>query len=171
MWRREGERRPDLYAGCVRCNSAAYLVLIGIGEIDLIRELYETVLVPEAVVEELSAHRTPMEVRLWVPAMPEWVSVSPSRPASRLPFASLGLGERQAIALAQETAKSLLLTDDFQARVAAESVGIQVVPTIRVLSTAGALSLVDFDDAVRRLRQTNFRVSQKVIDRIASSRL
>jgi predicted nucleic acid-binding protein len=73
--------------------------------------------------------------------------------------------------LAQETAKSLLLTDDFQARVAAESVGIQVVPTIRVLSTAGALSLVDFDDAVRRLRQTNFRVSQKVIDRIASSRL
>ena len=116
-------------------------------------------------------HRTPIEVRLWVSAMPEWVSVSPSRPASRLPFASLGLGERQAIALAQETAKSLLLTDDFQARVAAESVGIQVVPTIRVLSTAGALSLVDFDDAVRRLRQTNFRVSQKVIDRIASSRL
>jgi predicted nucleic acid-binding protein len=139
-----------------------YLILIG--EIDLLRELYGTIAVPEAVIEELSAPQTPTDVREWVSALPVWVAIRSVPASTPVPFASLGLGEREAIAIARVLSGSILLTDDFQARVAAESVGVKVVPTIRVLSTAGALGLVNFEDALARLQQTNFRVSRKVID-------
>lgn len=139
-----------------------YLVLIG--EIDLLRQLYGSVAIPAAVIEELSAPQTPIEVRKWIAALPSWASLARVPLSVPLPFEALGLGEREAIAIARESSGSILLTDDFQARAAAESLGIQVVPTIRLLSTASALFLVDFEDALVRLRQTNFRVSQKVVD-------
>jgi predicted nucleic acid-binding protein len=77
----------------------------------------------------------------------------------------LGLGECEAIGLAAKS-KGILLTDDLKARTAAESLGIQIVPTIRVLSTASVLGLVNFDEALRKLQETNFRVSAKVIEAI-----
>jgi predicted nucleic acid-binding protein len=141
-----------------------YLILIG--EVEILRELYGTIAVPSAVLSELSAFRTPPEVRAWVASLPSWIQPLPGAEPSSLPFPTLGLGERQAIASARESAGNVLLTDDLQAREAAESLGIQVVPTIRILSTAAALSIVDFEAAIIRLRLTNFRVSQKVIDRI-----
>lgn len=145
-----------------------YLVLID--EIDVLHNLYGRVIVPEAVVEELSVAKAPEQVRHWVTSLPEWVTIGRARPLASLPFEFLGPGERQAIALVQDSGGGILLTDDLQARNAAESVGIQVVPTIRILSTAGDLSLVDFSRVLRRLRQTNFRVSQEVIDQIVASR-
>ncbi len=141
-----------------------YLVLIG--EIDLLERLYGEIAVPSTVVDELSATRTPTPVRNWAASLPPWISIPPRRERIPLPFPALGLGEREAIALARQTRNSILLTDDLRARVAAESVGVQVVPTIRILSTASAMSLVNFEDAVDRLRQTNFRISHKVIEQI-----
>jgi len=140
-----------------------YLVLIG--EIDLLRELYGTVVVPAAVVEELSALQAPVEVRRWVADAPAWVTFAVPQPNVVLSHA-LGAGESAAIALARLSGNGILLTDDQQARVVAESLGIQVVPTIRILSTASALALVDLEDALKRLQATNFRVSRKVIEAV-----
>ena len=145
-----------------------YLVLIG--EVDLLQNLYGRVIIPQAVVEELSVAKAPVQVRDWIASLPGWVTIGRARPLASLPFEFLGPGERQAIALAQDSGGGILLTDDLQARNAAESVNIQVVPTIRILSTASDLSLVDFNDVLRRLLQTNFRVSQEVIDQIVASR-
>ena len=145
-----------------------YLVLIG--EIDLLQRLYGRVIIPQAVVDELSVPKAPVQVRDWIASLPEWVTTGRARPLASLPFEFLGPGERQAIALAQDCDGGILLTDDLRARSAAESVNIQVVPTIRILATASDLSLVDFNDALRRLQQTNFRVSQEVIDQIVASR-
>ena len=131
----------------------------------MLRALYGTVVIPEAVIEELSAPHTPVEVRNWIAALPSWTSIA-RVPSDALSFETLGRGEREAIVLAEESNNSILLTDDLQARIAAEGLGIQVVPTIRVLSTASVLSLVDFDDALNRLMQTNFRVSRKILDLI-----
>jgi len=140
--------------------------LVQISEINLLRDLYGRIVVPAAVVNELSAAKAPIEVRNWITAMPEWATVEHVQPSATPHFDSLGLGEREAIALAHRANDSLLLTDDLQARAAAESLGIQVVPTIRILSTAAAISLVDFEDAIQRLQQTNFRVTRKIIDKI-----
>jgi predicted nucleic acid-binding protein len=141
-----------------------YLVLID--EIDLLYDLYGKIVIPTAVIEELSAPQTPLEVQSWIATLPLWTSVARPSSSAVLPFVSLGLGEREAIELARGAGNSILLTDDLKARIAAESLGIQVVPTIRVLSTASDLSLVDFHDALDRLKQTNFRISRTVVEGI-----
>ena len=144
-----------------------YLILID--EIDLLRELYGTILIPNAVVGELSRPQTPSRVREWMSSLPRWVKVVLPR-SFDLPFAELGLGEREAISIAQMSPVSILLTDDRGARESAATLGIQTVPTVRVLSTASDLGLVDFEDAMRRLRLTNFRISNKVIESLISRR-
>ena len=145
-----------------------YLILIG--EDGLLRELYGKVIVPAGVARELSAAKTPEIVRAWFVDLPAWIDVhsvhSPDTPG----LAGLGLGEREAIGLAAKS-KGILLTDDLKARTAAETLGIQVVPTIRVLSTASALGMVSFDEALRKLQGTNFRVSAKVIEAIRGQRM
>ena len=141
-----------------------YLFLIG--EIDLLEKLYGSIDVPESMIAELSAQAAPPSLRSWITSLPSWVhAVKDMLPAALL-FPSLGIGERQAIARAARKPGSILLTDDLKARSAAESLGIQVVPTIRILSTASAWALVDFEDALVRLRDTNFRVSEKVVNYI-----
>ena len=154
----------------VVCDATPLHYLVLIGEIDLLRKLYGRVVVPQAVIEELSVAKTPAQIRSWITELPEWATVGQVHPLVPLPFEFLGLGERQAIALVRDAVKGVLITDDSKARDIAESVQIQVVPTIRLLSTASDLLLVDFDDAVNRLRQTNFRVSRDVIDQIVALR-
>lgn len=141
-----------------------YLILIG--EIELLRQLYGKITIPIGVIAELSVLETPATVRSWVSDPPAWVDVVSPSIGQPLPFPKLGRGEREGIALAMAVSGTILLTDDSGARTAAESYGIRVVPTIRLLSTAQELGLVDLRDALDRLRATNFRVAQSVIDRI-----
>jgi predicted nucleic acid-binding protein len=82
-------------------------------------------------------------VRQWFAEPPEWIEAHTAPIPERLGLSSLGLGEREAIALAANR-QAILLTDDMKARNAAESFGIRVVPTIRVLSTADALGMLGF---------------------------
>jgi predicted nucleic acid-binding protein len=145
-----------------------YLILIG--EIGVLEKLFQAVLLPEAVVRELSMPQAPAAVRKWIESPPSWIRIARGSDAASLPFPRLGPGEREAIALAQHSRNSILLTDDFQARAAAESLKIAVLPTIRVLSIASSLGFVDFEDALTRLQQTNFRVSAKVMDAIRKQR-
>jgi len=75
-----------------------YLVLCE--AIEVLPKLYDRLVTPSAVVRELTHAHAPPAVSQWVRAMPQWASVqSPSQidPSSRL-----GLGEREAIALALE---------------------------------------------------------------------
>ena len=55
-----------------------YLVLIH--QINLLPDLYGRVLIPESVLEELSAIETPQLVRNWATNPPEWIQVSPATP-------------------------------------------------------------------------------------------
>jgi len=124
-----------------------YLILIG--EIHLLRQLYGTVTIPQGAVAELSVPETPSPVSDWIANPPTWVAIVPPSPGASLPFPKLGRGEREGIALALRDPGSILLTDDSAARNAAESCGVRVVPTIRLLSTAHELDLIDLHDALR----------------------
>jgi predicted nucleic acid-binding protein len=162
------QSEPDPLVVISDATPLHYLILIG--EDGLLRELYGKVIVPAGVVRELSVAKTPQVVREWFADPPAWIDVHSVGSLDTPDFSGLGLGEREAIGLAANgpaaKSKGILLTDDLKARTAAESLGIQVVPTIRVLSTASALGLVNFDEALRKLRETNFRVSAKVIEAI-----
>src|SRR5271157_10906 len=100
-----------------------YLVLIG--EVDLLPALYGSVLLPEAVADELRRPQTPAAVRDWLSLSPTWLEIVPPGARGRaettggisLPaLAYLGQGEREAIILALDRNADLLLIDDLGGR-------------------------------------------------------
>ena len=142
--------------------------LIWINEIDLLPTLYGMVIVPPSVREELNGGRAPEIVRAWIAMPPAWLSVrTPTlAPDAELIAAELDAGERDAILLAEELQATDLIVDDWQGRMEAERRHIHYVGTVSVLQLAATKRLVNFKDALDRLRKTNFRISQELLDRI-----
>lgn len=63
--------------------------------------LYERVLVPSAVLEELRHPRAVAAVRAWLTRLPSWLAVEQVAEAAGVRLARLDPGERQAIQLAK----------------------------------------------------------------------
>ncbi len=82
------------------------------------------------------------------------------------PRAVLGAGEREALALAAEISADALLVDDRDARQEAKELGIPVVGTLRVLADASERGFADLSTAFDRLRQTNFRAAEQLMQRL-----
>ena len=134
--------------------------LLWIEEIELLPQLYGAVVLPGAVHQELSHPNAPERVRQWAAALPGWVSVRTPRALLTLP---IDIGEQEAISLAVEMQADLILLDDRHGREAAEAQALIVTGTLGVLGEAAKQGLIDLEEALERLRQTNFRTSPKVI--------
>ncbi|HVU89259.1 MAG TPA: hypothetical protein VHD36_18175 [Pirellulales bacterium] len=136
-----------------------YLILTG--HIDVLPALFGEVLVPQSVADELQHARTPRDVRSWVAQPPPWFIV---RPAAQVedPI-RLGRGEAEAICLALEVHASILLIDDRRGRREAIARGIPVAGTLNVLVAGAARGLLELPTAIRKLRTTNFHISNDVI--------
>src|SRR5438132_13477188 len=94
-----------------------YLVLIE--AVHVLKPLYNRVLVPQTVAEELQAGRTPAAVRTWIAQPPAWCEVRPDPPSDpALQF--LDPGERAGIMLALWVDADRLLIDEWDGRAAAE---------------------------------------------------
>ncbi|MDB6110319.1 MAG: hypothetical protein JWR69_2069 [Pedosphaera sp.] len=72
-------------------------------------------------------------------------------------------GEKEAICLAREVKAVALLIDDRKGRAEALRCGLRVAGTIGLLEAAASRGLVDFPRAIQRLRQTNARLDEKLI--------
>ena len=132
-----------------------YLLLIG--HIDILPALFEKVILPAAVWDELGHPKAPLIVRNWVAAPPLWVDVRPSSPFQDASLEALDAGEAAAIALAIELHADLLLMDDEEGVIAARRKG--------VLSRAAQLRLLNLADAFERVKHTNFRFRQEIMDK------
>jgi predicted nucleic acid-binding protein len=138
-----------------------YLVLIE--EASLLNVLYGGIVIPPGVVSELTQPDTPQSVRIWMEQLPAWIVVrSPSLPLPIFP-SSLGLGECEAIALAEELHADALLVDDEAARIEASRRNIPIQGTLGILDLAAEHGFADLSDAIQRLQRTNFRASRKLI--------
>jgi len=99
-------------------DTTAITTLLKAGEDRLLREIFASVIVPQAVWDELLAFHS---------HLPDFVLRRPVlEPNQRLAGTELlGRGEAEAIKLAQEIDADLLLTDDRKARTAATDLGIK----------------------------------------------
>ena len=85
-----------------------YLALIEAA--DILARLYDRVVLPSAVLAELTHPNAPAAVKAWASRLPAWVEV---RRATHVDAGSvLGPGEAEAIALAQELKADSLLLDE-----------------------------------------------------------
>jgi len=137
-----------------------YLVLIG--EVGILQKMFGKVVLPMAVVRELSHPRTPAAVRDWMQALPEWIEV---RAAAHVqPIESLGDGELEAIALAEELHADVILLDDGDARDVAARRGLRVTGVLGMLESASAMGLINLEVTLATLRtRTTYRISQSLV--------
>jgi predicted nucleic acid-binding protein len=141
-----------------------YLILIG--EIELLPALFKRVLVPPSVCEELKRPRAPDAVRTWIAQPPVWLETrTPSRPPGA-DLARLGAGERDAILLAEEWGADQIIIDEIRGRREAKRRQIPYTGTLGVLAAGADQGLLDLQSAVDRLRQTSFRITQDILDRL-----
>jgi predicted nucleic acid-binding protein len=138
-----------------------YLILIEC--IDVLPELYGRVVIPEGVLAELQRDSTPQVVKKWIAAHPDWLEIRQARMQPDEALAMLGVGERQAIALAQELKAAAIIIDEERGRREAKRRGLSVIGILGVLRDAAERNLIELPLALDRLRETNFRVSEKII--------
>lgn len=152
----------------VVCDTSPVNYLVLIDEIDLLPQLFTTVVLPAAVLAELQHPRTPPLVASWARELPPWVRVlSPKDPVEDV---GLGRGEAEAIAIAKQVAANVVLIDERKATVVARHRGLLVTGTLGVLALAAESKLVDLEASIRRLLDTNFRASPALIDDILRHR-
>jgi predicted nucleic acid-binding protein len=140
-----------------------YLILIE--AIQVLLALYAQVIAPPIVLEELSHPRTPPAVRAWIAQPPVWLAVRQPQAVDDT-LVNLGAGETQAILLAQELRADVVLIDEEDGRRAAQQRALTVMGTLGVLARAAAQGLQDLPAALTRLRATNFRMTEHMIEQL-----
>ncbi len=141
-----------------------YLILTG--AIDVLPALYQRIVVPTAVHKELQADATPAEVRVWAASPPDWFEILPVTILLDDALTNLDEGEKQAIALYEETNADALIIDERQGRAEATKRGIFVIGTLGILNSAAANNLLNLPDAIAELQKTNFRASPTLINNL-----
>lgn len=102
-----------------------YLILIG--HIEVLSALFEKVILPAAVRDELISLKAPPEVQQWSSALPAWVEVrdAPIHLMEDVSLQGIDAGEKAAIVLAASLHAGLLLMDDRKGVNAAEKKGLR----------------------------------------------
>jgi predicted nucleic acid-binding protein len=139
-----------------------YLLLIDY--IDILPELYESVLIPQAVANELSDRNAPELIQNWITKPPTWLQIKSINPQSETTLQKLDLGEQESILLAEQYKINLLLIDERAARRVAQQRNLNVVGLLGVLGSAASKELIDFPSAIARLQRTTFYASPRLID-------
>jgi len=79
--------------------------LVEIGHIGILPRLFERVLIPSVVYDELCSPSAPAPVRDWVNALPAWLEVRPVVVGDDPAFRSLDDGEQSALTLGISSAR------------------------------------------------------------------
>ena len=125
-------------------NTSAVLNLARIGRLELLRLLYQQVLIPSAVSLELSDSRNDLPPAVDLASMP-WLIVASATDRNRVQELreELDAGEAEAIVLAIERRADILLVDERRARKTATAAGLAVTGLIGVVARAKRDGLID----------------------------
>ncbi|MGK7954959.1 MAG: DUF3368 domain-containing protein [Crocosphaera sp.] len=143
-----------------------YLILIDC--IELLPILYEKVIIPQAVYQELQAEATPKVVKQWIENYPDWLVIRNIMNASDSQLDQLDKGEREGIILAEEMKANLLILDDKLARTIATQRGLKIIGLLGILLDSARNNIIDLPTKVNQLQETSFFVSPKLLKSILS---
>ena len=139
-----------------------YLVLIE--HVDVLSHLFNQIVAPPIVLEELRHPRAPQSVREWAASPPSWLVLR--KPVSFDAGLSLDPGEQEAIALALELHADGLLIDERRGRIVARQLNLATYGTLAVLQMAASKHLIDLHSAVEKLNHTSFRIDASILKKL-----
>ena len=149
-------------------NSSPIIHLAKIGKLSLLREYFDTIMVPGSVFKEcVTEGKDRKEVEAIKKA--EWIRVAEvqDKKLVKLLQSSLDDGESEAIALSLESGADLILLDDSDAREKARIYGLTVTGTLGVLLRAKKdRKISSLKENIIKLRESGFWVSDFVEERL-----
>jgi len=160
-------------------DSSPLIALARISRLDLLRSLYERILIPAEVHQEVTVAGRDLpggrEVR-----MADWIQVvrrrSPGDRSLEQACEDLGGGERGSILLAKALPAELVLLDEWKARRVAQKAGLSVVGCLGVLEAAARKGLVPnlrsaYLDLLRQGIRFDLRLLQESLARLGLPKL
>lgn len=143
-------------------DSGPLISLLKIDKLELLRDAYNQVFIPDSVFEELTSNLKFESEARQIEDCPFIIrkSASDLRSASMLRKAmGLDVGESDAIVLAEELSADLILMDELKGRSVARNIGLRVTGTIGLLATAFEEGLLTSDEIVACIEQ--FKASNR----------
>jgi predicted nucleic acid-binding protein len=140
--------------GITVSNSSCLIALDAVGRLEILRQLYSTVVVPSAVESECGGQ------------LPPWFQIQPvqNRLAVQSLQLELGDGEAEAIALCSERSATRLILDDRKARRIASQLQLPVTGTLAILVRAKEQGFIPtVREVIKDLLAVNFRVSEPLV--------
>lgn len=148
----------------VICDSTVLIGLTKIGRIDLLKQIYKEIHIPEAVFTEVAIKGRGRSGAKEV-ANADWIhkeSVKDKRTVEMF-VAEMGQGEAEVLVLGKELNADWLIIDDERARTAAISAGFQIIGLAGILLLAKQLKLIpSVKSLLNELKNKNFRLSDKI---------
>jgi predicted nucleic acid-binding protein len=149
-------------------DSSTIINLAAIGQLELLRQFFGKVVLPEAVLSEVLAGG-PLGPGFEDVSQSDWLEVRAIKDRSALSgLAHLDLGEAEAIVLTQEMTAGLLLIDEIDGRTEALKRGLRIIGLLGILTRAKREGRIEaVGPLVLRLRnEMRFRVSERLFRQV-----
>jgi len=149
-------------------NSSSLIHLAKIGKLELLKEYFQIITIPEAVFRECVVEGKDREEVVLIKSA-DWLKVSQvnDKKLVRLLQYSIDDGESEAITLALETGADLILLDDSDAREKARLYGLKMTGTVGILLRAKMEGRIEsLRENLKRLKRTGFWIGHDLETRI-----
>lgn len=151
-------------------DASPLIALATINRLEILRSLYSTIIIPQAVYEEvaITGSGRPGSTEI---LNADWIEVKSASNVSKYQTLSLGDGETEAIALTLELKADLLILDEVKARREAKALGITFVGILGILIEAKSKQVIDkVKPILESLRDdAGFRISDALFERVLNS--
>lgn len=136
-------------------------LLVHVGCQDILPRLFQHVVVPTVVAQELAHPAAPVSIREFIHNPPDWFTIQ--EPHQLLALAELDAGESAAISLALEL-KAPLLIDERAGRRIAKQYGLDIIGAVGILERAADMGLItDLSDIHDKILKLKFHIDPAIL--------
>lgn len=147
-------------------NTTPLIALSHVGQLNLLKELYGEIIIPQAVYEEVSV-KVDSACKKEVDSSLDWIRVEKisNQMAKDMYKTQLHEGEVEVMILAKEVAADVVIIDDANAKKYAKYLKLPVTGTLGVLLRARQMGYVDkLEPVLRQMVEKGIYISQSLIE-------
>lgn len=149
----------------VVCDSTILIGLSKIGRLDLLREVFSRISVPQEVFHEVGKRGEGKPGSKSIKDT-DWIEIIPVKDTTQVDLLMLSLdkGEAEVLALAKQLRADLILADEEKARKSAVLAGYDVMGLLGLFVLAKKFGLIDqVRPLIGELKRNKFRISDRIV--------